>query len=47
MIPPINAEFPKIVGDTLYYIRCGNIIEEKIPSLSVEELRRMLGVSDD
>lgn len=47
MIPPLDVEFPKIVGDTLYYISCGTIIEENIPPLSVEEIRHMLGVSDD
>lgn len=45
MIPPINIEFPKIVDDTVYYISGGTIIEEKIPPLSVEEIRHMLGVS--
>ena len=47
MIPPINVEFPKIVGDTIYRIAGGTIVEEKIPPLSAEEIRHMLGVADD
>ena len=47
MIPPINVEFPKIVGDTIYSIAGGTIIEENIPQLSAEEIRSMLGVTDD
>lgn len=47
MIPPLNIEFPKIVGDTIYSIAGGTIVEEKIHLPSVEEMQHMLGVSDD
>lgn len=47
MIPPLEVEFPKIVGDTIYSISGGTIIEENIPPLSAEEIRHMLGVDND
>ena len=47
MIPPLDVEFPKIIGNTIYYIAGGSIVEEKIPPLTVEEIRSMLGVTDD
>ena len=47
MIPPLDVEFPKIVGDTIYSIAGGTIIEEKIPLPSVEEMQHMLGVDND
>lgn len=46
MIPPFDVEFPKIVGDTIYSIAGGTIVEEKITLPSVEEIRHMLGVSE-
>lgn len=42
MIPPLDVEFPKIVGDTIYYISGGSIVEEKIDPLSVDEIRSIL-----
>ena len=47
MIPPLDVEFPKIVGNTIYSIAGGTIIEENIPPLTVEEIRSMLGVTND
>ena len=47
MIPPLDIEFPKIVGDTIYRIIGGTIIEDNISPLSAEEIRHTLGVSDD
>ena len=47
MIPPLDVEFPKIVGDTIYSIAGGTIAEENIPPLSVEEIKHMLEISDD
>ena len=47
MIPPLDVEFPKIIGNTIYSIVGGTIIEENIPPLTVEEIRSMLGVTND
>ena len=47
MILPLDVEFPKIVGDTIYSIAGGTIIEENIPPLTVEEIRSMFGVTND
>ena len=42
MIPPLNVEYPKIVGNTLYRIAGGTIIEEDV-SLTESEIERLKG----
>lgn len=40
MIPPLNIEYPKIVGNTMYTIAGGAIIEEDI-SLAEDDIKRL------
>jgi hypothetical protein len=40
MIPPINAEYPKIVDNILYMVAGGTIVEEDI-SLTAEDIEKL------